>query len=189
MIINKKKFALKKVASLTLQAGRLTLGIATKGLLALIFGIVVFNIVSYENVSRVDQALMEAVEIGNLQAAQSAIARGAKVNHTNLIGSTPLHAAAWRGDLAMAKLLIEEGAQVNITDTRSGETPLHSAARGNEPAMTAFLLEAGADPHARTHTDSEQCNGMIYPAGITAREITRMSGFHELRRDLASELR
>jgi ankyrin repeat protein len=98
-----------------------------------------------------------------------------------------LHTAAWRGDLAMARLLIQAGARIDVIDTRFGETPLHSAARGVEPAMMAFLMETGADPHARIHTDSEQCNGTIYPAGATALDIARMNGLSQLDHRLTDE--
>jgi ankyrin repeat protein len=138
------------------------------------------NLFSQEQLSEVDRRLVDAVEIGDLRAAQSAIAQGAVVNRRDLFGSTPLHTAAWRGDLAMARLLITAGAHVDISDSRYGETPLHSAARGVEPAMMAFLLKTGADPQARIHTESEQCNGTIYPAGATALDIARMNGLSQL---------
>jgi ankyrin repeat protein len=144
-----------------------------------VFCMLLYNLFDHKEISSADRMLMDAVELGDLQAAQSAIERGAEVNRRNWSGSTPLHTAAWRGDLAMARLLIAAGAHLDISNSRYGETPLHSAARGVEPAMMAFLLETGADPYARTHTDSEQCNGIIYPAGATALDIARMNGLSQ----------
>lgn len=124
-----------------------------------------------------DKALSEAVDKGDLGAAREALANGAMVNRRqDITGSTLLHSAAWRGDVPMARLLVEHGAIVNISDKRSGETPLHSAARGNEPAMVSFLLSQGADPGIRTHSPNPQCSGITYPAGVTAREMARISG-------------
>lgn len=123
-----------------------------------------------------DRALSEAVSVGDLGAARRAIEQGGRVRQTDLTGSTPLHTAAWRGDLAMARLLLEQGADVNAADTRSGETPLISAARGGQADMVTFLLERGADPDHRTHADSPQCNGIVYPAGVDALAVARQGG-------------
>ena len=124
-----------------------------------------------------DQALTEAVESRNIEAARSALATGANVNYTNGIGAIPLHTAAWKGDVAMATLLLDRGANIDAMDSHSGETPLHSAARGNQPAMVALLLGRGANRFIKTRADSEQCNGRIYPAGVTALDIAHLSGF------------
>lgn len=61
-----------------------------------------------------------------------------------------LHAAAWRGDVAAARRLITEGADLEATDAR-GRTPLHVAAYRSEEAMVALLADAGADMNALEH--------------------------------------
>lgn len=58
---------------------------------------------------------------------------------------TMLHAAAWEGDVAQARALIEKGAQVNHVDS-AGETALHGAAASGHAAMVLFLLSQGAQP-------------------------------------------
>jgi len=154
--------------------------IAPLTLMALVLSLVMYEFLNQNEVDSIERMLEVAVETGNLGAARTAIAQGASVNHRDWTGATPLHTAAWRGDLAMARLLIDAGAHINVLNDRSGETPLHSAARGAEPAMLMFLLEAGADPRARTHSDNEQCNGTLYPAGVTAFEIARLNGLSRL---------
>ena len=59
-------------------------------------------------------------------------------------------AAAHRGSVEMAHVLIERGAAVNASDTR-GRTPLMYAAGADHPnvEMVRFLLEKGADPAAK----------------------------------------
>lgn len=146
-----------------------------------LFFITVHVLVTRDSTPAPDRALSEAVRSGNIQAAREALADGAHVNHRqDTLGSTLLHSAAWRGDVPMARLLVEHGAIVNIADKRSGETPLHSAARGNEPAMVGFLLSHGADPGIKTHSPNPQCSGITYPAGVTAREVARISGYREV---------
>lgn len=146
-----------------------------------LFFITVHVIVTRDSTPAPDRALSEAVRSGNIQAAREALANGALVNRRqDITGSTLLHSAAWRGDVPMARLLVEHGAFVNIADKRSGETPLHSAARGNEPAMVSFLLSSGADPGIKTHSPNPQCSGITYPAGVTARDVARISGYREV---------
>ena len=76
--------------------------------------------------------------------------------------STPLHQAAWKGDLEAVRALVEAGADINSLDANGG-TPLHWAARGghalgphrcrgeaaDRPPFITALLELGADPNIR----------------------------------------
>jgi ankyrin repeat protein len=56
---------------------------------------------------------------------------------------TPLHAAAWAGNVDRAKQLVAQGADVNHIDT-AGETPLHGASSWGQTDMVSFLIEHGA---------------------------------------------
>ena len=69
-----------------------------------------------------------------------------KVDIENASGETPLMMAALKGNLDMARRLIESGAQVN----RKGWTPLHYAASAADGAeVLAMLLDRGAEVDAR----------------------------------------
>lgn len=63
-------------------------------------------------------------------------------------GHTPLHAAAWKGDVAQIKSLIAGGADVNAASS-FGTTPLHSAAVNNQVEAVKTLLQQGARVEAR----------------------------------------
>jgi len=62
-----------------------------------------------------------------------------------------LHWAAWRGQVEIARLLLEAGAEVNAQNqnTHWGTTPLHAAAHGNQAVVARLLLTHGADIHAK----------------------------------------
>jgi ankyrin repeat protein len=78
------------------------------------------------------------------------------------VPATPLHTAAWQGDVAAIRELVKNGADVNVTDD-AGATPLYWAARGghrmgphqckgeaaNRPAVIATLIELGANPNVQ----------------------------------------
>lgn len=66
---------------------------------------------------------------------------------SNSLGMTPLHVAAFEGDRAAIKHLIEEGANVTVRDELQ-KMPLHEAATRNQAAVIDLLLSYGANPFA-----------------------------------------
>ena len=62
-------------------------------------------------------------------------------------GTTPLHQAAYRDDVAAAQRLIQSGADVKAAN-RYGVTPLSLACTNGSAAMVAFLLQSGADANS-----------------------------------------
>ena len=73
-----------------------------------------------------------------------AFAEGAVIDSRNRLGETPLVIALKRNQSAMAKRLIEAGANVHLA-ALNGVTPLMAAAYGGDTEIAAMLLERGAD--------------------------------------------
>ena len=65
-------------------------------------------------------------------------------------GGTPLHWAAWKGHLAMAKLLLANGAKADARDI-DGRTPLYRAARNYRQAVAKLLVAKGAALNAKAN--------------------------------------
>jgi ankyrin repeat protein len=90
-------------------------------------------------------------------------------NSPDLINSStrsgpPLHSAAQKGQLAVARFLIENGADLELPDNVT-MTPLHRAVEGGHKAMTEMFLAAGAEANA---------------AGFSALHLAARSGFTEI---------
>ncbi len=84
-----------------------------------------------------NSALMTAVQIGYGEGVQLLLGQGASVNLANNRGETPLIIAVHNRDTAMARTLLEVGANPNQTDTASGMSARDYAAR--DPRTSAIL--------------------------------------------------
>lgn len=87
--------------------------------------------------------------LGDLDAIKKYLESDPKlINATDAEGWTPLHGAAYNGQLATAKILISKGANVNAING-TGWTPLHSAASQGHLSVVKLLVENGADVNAK----------------------------------------
>jgi len=82
------------------------------------------------------------------EQTQKLIDHGLDVNRPNWIGKTFLHSCARTGKVETARVLIENGAEVDAVELEHGGTPLAEAVRHDQYEMVAFLIEKGADPDA-----------------------------------------
>jgi hypothetical protein len=82
------------------------------------------------------------------QLAQLLHMHGSSVDPRGVSGKTPLHSAAFYGDLEMVQILLDYGVDVNA-QTGSDSTPLSLAIIGrlNDPRVVRSLLDHGADPN------------------------------------------
>jgi uncharacterized protein len=96
-----------------------------------------------------DARLADAVMSGDKDVLRSLPADHAAINTPQADGTTALHWAVRRDDLAAADALIKAGADVRAAN-RYGVTPMSLAATNGSPAMIRRLLDAGADPNSAT---------------------------------------
>jgi ankyrin repeat protein len=94
-----------------------------------------------------DLRLVEAARRQDTGAVRSLLAQRVDVNEPQGDGATPLHWAAFWGDLDTAGMLIRSGADANVTNDL-GVTPLALACGNGDASMVEVLLSAGADPNA-----------------------------------------
>ncbi len=119
-------------------------------------------------------ALGLACYFGQYEVAKYLIQEGADVNQPSQNGFNvyPIHSAAAGNYTDILRLLIENGAQVNVKQ-QAGSTPLHAAAQYGNLDMLIILLEHGADVNVRME-------GGKLPA-----DIAREKGFSEISEILA----
>jgi hemoglobin len=89
-----------------------------------------------------------SAEVGKL-VAEILIRHGAEVNRpSGPEEQTPLHMAARRGNIAIARALLHGGAALEARD-KKGETPLRRAVNCGHPEFVSLLLAHGADVNTR----------------------------------------
>ena len=106
----------------------------------------------------------DAAMRGDADALRLALARHADVNTPQVDGTTALHWAVERDDLAMVDTLLRAGARVT-SRTREGVLPLQLAAINGSAPMVDRLIKAGAD-----------ANAALTPAGDTALMMAARTG-------------
>ncbi len=94
---------------------------------------------------RLNEKLINASKRGNFEEAQEAITEGANVNYRDNNGHTPLTYAAMFNKLNTAKLLIENGADVNAKDSDNNTSPLSYAISRGNLELVKLLLDNNAD--------------------------------------------
>ncbi len=141
----------------------------------------VFDILSQSSQVAIDQAnaldetaLMYLAILGQSARAEKLIKAGARVNR---LGWTPLHYAASRGQLDMAKMLIAQHAIINAPGP-DGASPLMMAALSGNRVMVGYLLEQGADPNMidakqATAADWARQNGNVSTAKLLDQAAAR----------------
>ena len=91
---------------------------------------------------------------GDEREAHSLIKKGADIDARISIGEeTALHLASRFGSYAVAKVLVENDADIGARNVQ-GSTPLHQAALWNHADIVALLVENGAELNTTTESGS-----------------------------------
>ncbi|XDD48657.1 ankyrin repeat domain-containing protein [Leptospira sp. WS92.C1] len=106
-----------------------------------------------QDLSIEDRRFLSATINGNVLMAKRALHNGASVNvrdpRPNYLEQTPLMKAAWNNDAAFTRFLLEQKANVNLSD-REGGTALITAVYGLSVEVIKLLLTKKVDLYAET---------------------------------------
>ena len=101
--------------------------------------------------NKLNKLLLEAVKDCDCNKIKELIAKGADINAKEFKEEyikTPLHCAALQGELEIAILLIEQGADIDAQDIFYA-TPLYSATSQGNYEVVKSLIEHGANINAQ----------------------------------------
>jgi BlaR1 peptidase M56/ankyrin repeat protein len=120
--------------------------------------------------SGLDRALIRAAVVGDVSGIDELIRAGANVNCTVDIGEfgSPLSAAAYKGRLDAARLLLDRGADPNL---ESDAGPLINAAEGGHVDVVSSLLDRGANIE---HISPGNQNALIRASGKGRLEVVKL---------------
>lgn len=120
------------------------------------------NLVNTRDITSGDTAMHIVVARRDLPWLDYLIAKGAKVNASNVRGVTPLVVATNLNWIEGVEVLIARGARVDESNN-AGETPLITAVHNRNLPLIRMLLKAGADPDRADNS------------GRSAREYARLA--------------
>ncbi len=95
------------------------------------------------------EEIFAAINANNLTQLDTLIKNGADVNYIGNMGVSPLFYACQKENIAAIKLLIGNGASLDLPVKESGFTPLHFAAQEGMMSIVEILVESGANVNAK----------------------------------------
>ena len=94
-------------------------------------------------------SVFEAAAVSRVPVIRRKLAEGWEIDQRSDDGYAPLHLAAYFGQLEVARMLLERGADRNpVASNDSRVTPLHSAVSARHRDLAGLLLALGASANA-----------------------------------------
>ncbi|KAL8339009.1 hypothetical protein RB598_007363 [Gaeumannomyces tritici] len=102
--------------------------------------------------------------LGNssISLKQALVMNPGSLNSLDNHGYSPLHWAVYRTDAAATLLLLQNGADPNLTERRRRETALHLACESRFPAGASLLLQHGANVNAKDKEDRPPLSASLH---------------------------
>jgi ankyrin repeat protein len=134
-------------------------------------GLIIIMLVILACNSRIDEELRRAAIKGDYERVKEFLKRGANV-HYRRGGWTVLMFAAREGHVDIVRLLLDHGADANVTsESRDGATPLTIAAEHGHVEVIKLLLSRGADVNGRNAHDN---TALMYAAQYNHVDVAKV---------------
>ncbi len=106
--------------------------------------------------------LATAIDKGDVGYVKKLIKSGSLDVNQPAMGWTWLHIAATKNQLEITKVLVENGAQLNVQHRITKATPLAQAAMSGHTEMVKYLLAKGADPNIKLRANVSLLRAVRY---------------------------
>ncbi len=106
-----------------------------------------------------DEMLSLACRQGKLDIVKLLIQSGAKVNHRNKAGNTPLLESCSQGHVCVARFLLDNGAEIDAPTETTLDSPLTWACTLGNTEVVEELLKKGANVEHRT---KDGCTALMF---------------------------
>ena len=101
-----------------------------------------------------EELLHLATKNGQVSLIKNLLKTKVDINALNAEGLSPLHLAVIEGNIEVTNLLISEGANIEIKDSKWGSSPLLYACQNGRTKLVQMLLQNGANINSKSYDGS-----------------------------------